>query len=59
MHSGYAAWQDVLRVAARSGGLRGMASGSRAHVILGDDRSISRRAMAAHLARHHMKDSGQ
>jgi 4-hydroxy-2-oxoheptanedioate aldolase len=27
--------------------------------ILGDDRGISRRAMAAHLARHQMKDSGQ
>ena len=27
--------------------------------ILGDDRGISRRAMAAHLARHHMKDSEQ
>ena len=27
--------------------------------ILGDDRGISRRAMAAHLAQHHMKDSEQ
>jgi 4-hydroxy-2-oxoheptanedioate aldolase len=27
--------------------------------ILGDDRGISRRAMADHLARHQMKDSGQ
>lgn len=27
--------------------------------ILGDDRGISRRAMAAHLTRHQMKDSGQ